>query len=702
MSDRRPSATALCRQAAALGSRGNLAGAEKAIREALRLEPRSAEALHTAAIILHRQGRQPQALEFVESALRIRPTDAALHRVRGAIAQALGRIDLARPSLEAVLRHQPGDAAAAIALAGLVSRAGDAGAAIATLRSAAVVNDDAESLFEIANSLRELGALDAAIEAYRRSEKQRPGDVRVLVNLANCLSQVGRTDDARAKFETALAHPVAPDIGAQLARSYAEFLASHGDRARAVTFFETAVSLAPDDPRTRLRLAELLAVLPETSNSRAEWHLARSLELDDGRALAKDALLSLTAFAALYLWDDPQRQRTAAERWARALESVPSAAPAILEAGGRRLRVGYVSGDFRAHPVANFALPLLSRHDRRRFEVFAYSTVVTPDAITRRFQDVSRWEDISTMSDEAIVARIREDRIDVLVDLAGLTAHARLNVFRRRAAPIQATYLGFAGTTGLSCFDARIVDRWTDPPGMTEAGFVETLLRLDRPFLCYDPLVDVAAAPDVPVAKRGHVTFGSFNHFAKITPDLLAAWQRILVRVPGARLRLKANTSNDAVIVADLKRMIARAGMATDRVDVIPPTAEKIDHLRCYDDIDVALDTHPYGGTTTTCEALWMGVPVVSWAGRTHASRVGLSLLNAVGLEGIVAHDAPGYVDAAVSLAGDRPRLQELRSTLRARVAASPLGDVEGLCRAIEGAYEGLLRERGGMAAGSR
>ncbi len=343
--------------------------------------------------------------------------------------------------------------------------------------------------------------------------------------------------------------------------------------------------------------------------------------------------------------------------------------------------------------MANFALPLVEAHDRAAVEVLGFTLSPLADDVTARFiAAFDAWTSLDPVDDDEAARILRDAGLDVLVDLAGMTAGCRPGIFLRRPAPVQATYLGFAGTTGLDCFDARIVDAISDPPGTTDALFSEPLLRLDGPFLAYRP-VDPPDPPDPepPMALQGRVTFGCFGNLAKITSPMLETWRRVLDAVPGSRLLLKNPLCADPVVATDFARMARGAGLG-DRLVLAPPEPGTREHLRAYGRIDIALDTFPYGGTTTTFEALWMGVPVVTLAGRPHASRVGASILGHAGLGSWVAPDAEAYVSACVALASDPDGLGRWRRELRGLLAASPACDAPALARRLERAYVDLCR----------
>jgi predicted O-linked N-acetylglucosamine transferase (SPINDLY family) len=323
---------------------------------------------------------------------------------------------------------------------------------------------------------------------------------------------------------------------------------------------------------------------------------------------------------------------------------------------------------------------VIESHDRSKFFVIGYSSFVTPDEVTDAIRArCDAWRDITNLDDERAAALIREDRIDVLVDLGGHT-NSRLLLFARRPAPAQATWIGYPNTTGLRQIDYRITDAIADPPGEADALHTEKLLRLPDGFLCYRP-PDEAPATD---RADGPVTFASFNNFSKVTPRAIDAWAEILRQVPQARLMLKAKGLNEPVMQERARESFVSRGIDAQRVEVSRQQPSRREHFEQYRSVDVALDTFPYNGTTTTCDALWMGVPVVSLAGRTHVSRVGASLLARVGLNELVAGSVDAYVGAAVELARDSTRLHALRSELRDRMKRSTLTDAVRFTRAYE------------------
>jgi len=355
----------------------------------------------------------------------------------------------------------------------------------------------------------------------------------------------------------------------------------------------------------------------------------------------------------------------------------------------RRIRVAYISPDLRIHAVVFFLQPVLAAHDRLQVEVFCYSDVKNPDAVTRQIRDGHDvvWRDCAGRNDEEVKAMLSEDRIDILVDLAGHSGSNRLPLFAQRAAPLQVTWIGYPNTTGLASMDYRVSDAWADPPGMTEHLHAEKLLRMPDSFLCYRPGGDFPDAGEPPCMGSGQITFGSFSNFMKVTPVVLKLWARILARVDGSRLVFRARGITRERFKIDIAPVFASQGVDPQRVTVLGHARSVVENLQDYNRIDIALDTFPYNGTTTTCESLCMGVPVVVLEGDAHVSRVGVSLLNTVGVPELIARSEDDYLAIAVRLAGDIRQLQILRQTLRDRLMASPLTDNITFTRNLERLY---------------
>jgi predicted O-linked N-acetylglucosamine transferase (SPINDLY family) len=337
------------------------------------------------------------------------------------------------------------------------------------------------------------------------------------------------------------------------------------------------------------------------------------------------------------------------------------------------LRVGFISGDFRTHSVAHFFEPILSARDRGGLTYVLYNNSHLQDAVTQRLRAYADdWRDVCQLTDDELIALIGADRIDILVDLSGHTASNRLGVFARRAAPVQISYLGYPASTGLATMDFRITDAVTDPPVPADAWHCECLLRLPDTQWCFRPFGTPAAPGPLPAREAGFVTFGSFNNLTKATDTSLTCWAQILVELPTSRLRLTRVRS--AQRAAEITALFAQSGVAPERVEYVP-FADDPPYGQQFEGVDIALDNYPYNGVTTTCESLYFGVPVISLYGRNGVSRSGLSLLSALGLGELAAPTPEQYVEIAVALGSDLSRLEQLRTSLRARFEQSPLRD---------------------------
>jgi predicted O-linked N-acetylglucosamine transferase (SPINDLY family) len=352
---------------------------------------------------------------------------------------------------------------------------------------------------------------------------------------------------------------------------------------------------------------------------------------------------------------------------------------------GRRLRIGYVSEHFRFHAVNFFVEPMLASHDHEQFEIFCYSEVRNDDAVTVRLKALADcWRNVRQMSDDQIAQQVRDDRIDVLVDLAGHIAGNRLLVFARKPAPVQVTYLGYQNTTGMSAMDYRLTDAAADPPGRTDAFYTERLIRLPRSFFCYRPPDASPPITALPALTTGHVTFGSFNNFSKVSQHVLITWLRILHRLARSRLLVLAECA--AHVRQQVHDLARTQGIEPSRIEVFDHRPND-QYLRLLQQADIALDPFPFTGHTTTCDSVWMGLPVVMLEGDRYASRFGGSVLANVGLDRLIASSVEQYSDLAVGLASDLERLAQLRSELRPRMSASPLLDFQGFTRNLEHAY---------------
>ena len=557
-------------------------------------------------------------------------------------------IEPAQALAEARARHQSGDLPAAEAG---YRAALDAGSLPPELR--------ADALHGLGVLLRQAGRPSEAIIALREAAAAAPEDAAIHHNLAAALGETGTLGEAIAHYERAL------DIAPNYALAWKNLAVALQRQARLGDAIEASRRAVALDPTLRGTHSNLLFLMNHSSThdpvsvfaEHRRWAMQHADHLTPAR------------------WADDGRDRNPA----------------------RRLRVGYVSPDFREHAVAFFIEPLLRSHDREAVEVFCYANVETPDTTSERLRGLAdEWRDTWGEPDDAVAARIREDGIDLLVDLAGHTRHNRLLVFARRPAPVQLSYLGYPNSSGLEAIDYRISDADADPEGTGKDLHNEQLVRLPRSFLCYQPPDDAAAVASRPVEGDG-VTFGSFNKALKITPQVASLWARLLVALPGSSLLLKSDAFADPACRDRLMARFAEQGVGPERVRFLPAEETIAEHLARYAEVDIALDPFPYNGATTTCEALWMGVPVIALEGATHAARVSASILRTIGLPQLVAPSEDGYVAAALELAREGERRVALRASgrasLRERMLASPLCDADGAAWALEHAYR-TMRHR--------
>ena len=512
-------------------------------------------------------------------------------------------------------------------------------------------------------------------------------DLNAMVGEGVRLWREQRHGEALARFEAVLAR--APRH--YHARYHAGLALRDLGRLRdAEQALREAARLEPLRPEPLVALGNLRRELGRVREALLQYHKALALDPRSTAALQNLALV-------LHCDEDAEGEdlRRAAESWARVAAPVTGPRPRPRDPDPeRRLRVGFLSPDFRRHSCAFFLEPLFRHLDRGRVEVLAYADVQARDDRTAAFEGWSdRFAFVAGDDDDALEARIRAEAPDVLVDLAGHTGNNRLALFARRLAPVQATWLGCPGTTGLAAMDARLTDSIADPPGRSEAHHTEPLARLDPVFLCYQPPAEAPEPVPAPSSAGAPFTFGSFNTLAKAGAGTVARWSSILREAPGSRLLLKDKALPDPGHRAWVQSRFAAHGVDPARILGMGWRAGDAEHLATYHHVDVALDPFPYNGTTTTCEALWMGVPVVALEGRRHSGRVGATLLRAVGLDGLVAAGEADYAALAVGLARDPARLAALRAGLRERVAGSPLCDGPGFARRFEAALRGLWRQ---------
>lgn len=680
----------------------------------------------------HQAGELAHAQRYYEQALEIDPNNSTAWHYLGMVGFQGGKMDHAATCLEHAIRLSAHPAMSYTLLGRVCKASGDYEGAIKCYQKAVEMSTESvETHVSLGIVLRHQGRLEEAAQCYQRALDNNTQSFEARNNLANVLHELGHIAAATDHYEQAISlEPAAAEPRSNLA----VLLHSQGRVGEAIVQFEQAIRIKPNLIDAHIGLGN--AFHGEGQLEHAVRHYKNALILSERQLSSleaggtverqRSAVLNNLGSAYLKLGDFEQglihfehaltvqpdhddavtnllmsanyREESQLEilnRCRRIAAAMPMSAEERYEQAwihrdrspSRPLRIGYVSPDFNRHSVAYFLEPVLSHHDRRAFSVYCYHNHPISDEVTDRLKKhADGWRDIVYSNDKAVADLVIEDQIDILIDLAGRTNGHRLGVFKRKPAPIQITYLGYPTLTAVPTMNYRITDGQVDPAD--EQGLdTEQPLRLPDGYYCYRPDKD---APDLgapPVLSRGYITFACFNNFVKVSPKILTAWIAILSSVPQSRMMLKAQAYGDESVRQRVLRIFEQGGISRERIELLSTTPTVGEHLAHYQEVDIALDTYPYNGATTTCESLWMGVPVVTWRGETHASRMGASILTALDMAMFVAHSHEQYVESAVRLAANPRELAPLRVALRGLIKRSPLRAEASHTRAIEKLY---------------
>ena len=699
----------------------------------------AAPALYNLGLLAAERGDRREARRWYEFALAASPEHAESHCNLGVLAMGDGDLEGACVHYRAALRVAPrmrlamDNLAAALCTRGAAAKASsdDAAANMAatTLFEEAVTESPlyAAAHYNLATALADGGDIKRAKAEYQLAILLSPSMAQAHNNLGVLLRAEGDMEGACECYAAAVA---ADPCFVQALSNLAVCRTMEGHQAEALALLERAARANPSYADTYNNVGVLKRDAGDVAGAISAYNAC--LAADPARRTAKQNRLLCANYIVEDDADGQLYEAHAAwgeefsQRFAEAAVAGGSSGAGVgssrddRESTDCRLSVGYLCSDLFTHSVSYFAEAPLLHHDPDAVRMVVYNTTPHADARTALLRKAvvarhgnAAWHECGERSEEDVAAMVRADAIDVLVELGGHTANNKLGVLACRAAPTQVTWIGYPNTTGLCECHYRLTDALCDPHD-TSQRFTEQLVRLPRCFLCYTPPRDAPSeVADTPALAHGLVTFGSFNALAKVTPRVLRLWAGVLHAVPQSRLLLKSKafaceTSRAAVLAG-----LSAVGVDGARVDLLPLHRTMRDHLASYALMDIALDTWPYAGTTTTCEAMHMGVPVVTLRGRTHAANVGVSLLGAVGLDHLAAEDDAGYVEAARALAADVGALQALRKGMRARLSASPLYDaprfvgkleetLRALCyeRAAEAAAKATAGDEGGAAAG--
>jgi protein O-GlcNAc transferase len=733
---------------------GRLREAERLYRRILAAHPQHSQAMHCLGVLAHQMGHNDVAIDLIRRALLLNPNDADCHYNLGNLLKDKGQFADAMAEYRWAIALRPSDADAHANLGILLADSGQTNEAIVAYHRAIALNprlpqpynnlgnvlkdigklDDALAAYDRAIALkrdyaeaynnrgvalREKGDIDEAIAAYRQAFALKPDYAQAYSNLGNALRAKGQLDEAIAAHRQAIA--LSPN-SAEFHCNLAVALIDNAQLDEAIVAARQAVALTPSLPEAHNNLGIALkgqdqpdaavlayrqAIALRPNYAEAHGNLGNVLkmqgQLDAAVAAFRQAIAlkpdSVDAHGQLILalqyhpdFDD----RAIAEELARWNRRHAEPRRKVIRPHSndrdpeRGLRIGYVSPDFRNHVVGRNVMPLFQHHDRRQFHITCYAQMLHPDSMTGVFQqNADEWRNIVGLSDEQVAEQIREDGIDILIDLALHTIGNRLPVFALKPAPVQVTFAGYPGSTGLTTIDYRLSDPFLDPRGTDETVYSERTLRLPDSFWCYDPMEgrDIPVNP-LPALERGFITFGCLNNFCKINGNVLTLWAQVLRQVEKSRLLMLAPRGSCRQRALD---QLSREGIDPERVEFVPFQSRE-GFLQIYHRIDLGLDSFPYNGHSTSLDSLWMGVPVITSVGRRAVSRAGWGQLSNLGLTELAAQTPQDFVSSAVCLAGDLPRLSQLRSTLRQRMEQSPLMDAPKFARSIEAAYRQMWK----------
>jgi predicted O-linked N-acetylglucosamine transferase (SPINDLY family) len=613
--------------------------------------------------------------------------DAGSQAFEDALAhQRAGRLSEAETACRHALERRPEHADAANLLGLLLCQSGRLAEGTQWLRRAAALDPNHPIyLTNLGNALAAGRDLDGAIGSFRRVLTLRPNLPDAWNNLGNALQEKGEVREAIAAHRRAIElRPKYATAHYNLAGAYT--LAGLYDEA--IGAYDQAIKLAPADAKAQVNRANLLKDTGQLDEAIAGYEQAMRVSPS---SVAEGNLIYSLYFHPDY---DSQRIFEHLVRWERdfAAPLSPQFVPHQNDRSTeRRLRIGYVSADLSVHPVGRFLLPLLANHDHEQFEIYCYSDLRTPDGITERLRaGADVWRETFLLSDAQLAQQIRADRIDILVDLALHTAGNRLLAFARKPAPVQVTWLGYPGSTGLKTIDYRLSDPYLDPhvgsgrgSGLFEAFYAEKTVRLPDCYWCYDPLVEPMEAGPLPALGNGFVTFGCLNNFTKASGPVVDLWATIMRQTLGSRLLIVVPAGSARRRLLDRMGSLGIGSVRIEFVDRVP----RQEYMTYYRRIDISLDPWPFNGGTTSFDSLWMGVPLVTLTGKTAVSCGGASILSNIGLTELIANEPSEYVGEACDLAADLNRLERLRAELRGRMERSPLMHGRRFAQSVEAAF---------------
>lgn len=694
---------------------GQLQEAEKKYRHILAQQPDHSDANHLLGLLAYQGKFYQEAVDLITNAISVDATQAMYHNSLGLAQKGLGQQTASVSSFQRALDLNQDYSEAHSNLALVYLEMGDNKRSVRHFTRAIELNpENMDALGNLGNAYRGSGDLDSAIACYQAVIDKQPELPHAHCHLGVALQELGRYDDAMAAYRKAISIDkgfsdayinlglVLQELG-QLADAAQQFHAAlslnsesveaHSNLGvvlqqqalpdQALRHLEKAIALAPDHAKAHANLGTVLLELGDAKKAVSCFQQALILQPQFPTAYSNLML------GRLYLADTDKTEilNLACKINNQFSESaIPDRAFSNIPDANRRLKVGFVSSDLRRHPVSSFLENLWAELPSDKIDTFAYATSPIEDDVSQRLKkSIGKWHNISKLPADKKAACILDDQIDILIDLGGHTAQNNLDVFALKPAPVQVSWLGYSATTGLKAMDYILGDPWVTPE-QDENQYSERIWRLPNSYLCYSPPDIALEVAPTPALERGYITFGTFNNLTKLTDQAIACWSDVLLNVPESRLLLKAKQLDLPAFRQHLHSRFMDCGVAPERIQLLERTAGIEDHFSLYNQIDIALDPFPYSGTTTTCEALWMGVPVLSLKGDRFVARVGESFLKNTGLDDWVAHSTQELIDKATSYSQDSAALNSLRQNIRSKFIKSPACDAQLFARHMSAA----------------
>ena len=667
---------------------GDLPKAEGIYQQILQVEVNHPVALHLLGVIAHQMGKNDIAIDLIGKAIAIKSDYVAAHNNLGLAFKELGKLDDAVASYLKAINIKPDYDEAHSNLGITLQEQGKLDDAVASYHKALAIKPDyAEAHSNLGNVLKDQEKLDDAVASYHKALAIKPDYAEAHRNLGNVFQQQGKLGDAVASYQKAIA--IKPDY-AEAHGNLGIILHEQGMLGDAVASYHKAIAISPNYAVAHSNLGVAFKDQGKLDDAVASCQKALAIKPDYPEVHSN--LIFLYSYILdhpiIDLRDEASRYDKLVSAKARPISNHPN-----IKNPDRRLRIGMVSGDFKQHAVGHFLTGVLSEINTEHVELFAYSTSSMEDDLTVKIKTcVYKFQKVVGISDEQLSKDIMEDGIDILIDLSGHTGRNRLPLFAWKPAPIQVTWLGYGGTTGIEAMDYVLCDSLVLPPS-DEAHFVEKPWRLPDIWVCFSPPKFDIEVGTLPALANSHITFGSFNNLTKISDKAVECWARILKAVPDSRLLLKNNQLNDTSIQEATRTRFEAHGINPLRIILKSHVIDKKEHFLTYQEMDISLDTFPYSGGTTTIEAIWMGTPVVTLKGDRFISHLGESILHNVGLADWIADTTDDYVEKAVAFASDLEKLSYLRESLRDQLIISPVCDATRFAGNLEDAFRGMWKE---------